>query len=108
MRQAPTATPIAGLPTHTPESTSATAFLIAPSPVLSSTSASINTLTRESHFVWGGRYLLKVIEEKTVPFVELRHSQMILTVRPGAVMAKREAVYGMVSRLGSKHRDATD
>jgi len=49
-------------------------------------------LDRESHFVWGRRYLLKVNEEDTTPTVELKHNQMVLTVRPGAVLEKREAV----------------
>src|SRR6266545_3566001 len=47
-------------------------------------------LDRESHYVWGRRYLLKVLEENQVPFVEIRHNQMILTVRPGARLEKRE------------------
>ncbi|HLO32748.1 MAG TPA: SprT family zinc-dependent metalloprotease [Anaerolineales bacterium] len=49
-------------------------------------------LDRESHYVWGRRYLLKVHEENRTPSVELKHNQMILTVRPGAGMEKREAV----------------
>lgn len=49
-------------------------------------------LDRESHFVWGKRYLLRVVEEDRAPTVELKHSQMILTVRPRASMAKRDAV----------------
>lgn len=49
-------------------------------------------LDRESHYVWGRRYLLKVKEENRTPSVELRHNQMILTVRPGAAKAKREVV----------------
>ena len=49
-------------------------------------------LDRESHYVWGRRYLLKVNEENVTPTVELKHNQMILTVRPGAGFEKREAV----------------
>ena len=37
---------------------------------------------RESHYVWGKRYLLKVVEEDMVPRVELQHNRMILRVRP--------------------------
>jgi len=40
-------------------------------------------LDRESHYVWGKRYLLKVVEEDAAPTVELKHSTMILRVRPG-------------------------
>jgi predicted metal-dependent hydrolase len=49
-------------------------------------------LDRESHFVWGKRYLLKVSEVNRSPSIELKHNEMILTVRPGAGMEKREAV----------------
>ena len=40
-------------------------------------------LDRESHYVWGRRYLLKVVEEPRAPKVELKHSRMVLTVTPG-------------------------
>ena len=40
-------------------------------------------LDRESHYVWGKRYLLKVVEEDAAPMVELKHSKMILRVRLG-------------------------
>lgn len=49
-------------------------------------------LDRESHYVWGKRYLLKVMEANRVPTVERKHNQLVLTVRPGSEMAKREAV----------------
>src|ERR1017187_10446154 len=34
-------------------------------------------LDRESHYVWGKRYLLKLIEKDAPPEVELRHSQLV-------------------------------
>jgi len=49
-------------------------------------------LERESHYVWGRGYLLKVVEAEQTPTVELKHNQMILTVRPAAGMEKRQAV----------------
>jgi predicted metal-dependent hydrolase len=49
-------------------------------------------LDRESHYVWGKRYLLKVIEENHTPTVELKPSQLILQVRPGTEAAKRHAI----------------
>lgn len=50
-------------------------------------------LNRESHHVWGKRYLLKVVEATTgAPAVELNHNQMILSVRPGTDVAKCHAV----------------
>ena len=47
-------------------------------------------LNRESHYVWGQRYLLKVIEANQPPSVELSHSRMILQVRPGWNQAKMQ------------------
>jgi predicted metal-dependent hydrolase len=49
-------------------------------------------LDRESHYVWGRRYLLKVLEVDRVPTVELKHNQMVLTVRTGAGSEKKEMV----------------
>jgi hypothetical protein len=50
-------------------------------------------LDRESHYVWGRRYLLQVVERDAAPSVELAHHKMILRVRPGAHDAtKRTAV----------------
>jgi predicted metal-dependent hydrolase len=48
-------------------------------------------LDRESHYVWGKRYLLKVVEEDAVPRVELKHSTMILRVRPGTTDETKQA-----------------
>ncbi len=49
-------------------------------------------LDRESHTVWGNRYLLKVVEADEAPSVELQHSQILLRARPGADEAKKQAV----------------
>ena len=49
-------------------------------------------VTRESHYVWGKRYLLSVVERDTMPAVTLDHSRITLAVRPGSDRAKREAV----------------
>ncbi len=49
-------------------------------------------LDRESHYVWGRRYLLKVVEEDTAPHVELRPGTILLRVRPGASEETRKAV----------------
>jgi predicted metal-dependent hydrolase len=40
-------------------------------------------LNRESHYVWGERYLLKVVEADEPSFVELSHNQMVFQTRPG-------------------------
>lgn len=49
-------------------------------------------VTRESHYVWGKRYLLSVIERDRKPSVTLDHRRITLAVRPGSDRAKREAV----------------
>ncbi len=40
-------------------------------------------LNRESHYVWGERYLMQVIEGDATGSVELKHRRMIFRVRPG-------------------------
>jgi predicted metal-dependent hydrolase len=47
---------------------------------------------RESHYLWGRRYLLAVREGEAKPSVRLSHRRITLTVRPGSGRAKREAV----------------
>lgn len=49
-------------------------------------------LNRESHYVWGKRYLLSVVERDERPRIELTHRKMILQVRPGTNEQKREAL----------------
>ena len=41
-------------------------------------------LDRESHYVWGKRYLLRIVEVDGAPAVELKAGSMILRVRPDA------------------------
>jgi predicted metal-dependent hydrolase len=45
-------------------------------------------LERESHPVWGRRYLLKRIEREAAPAVELGHGKLNLRVRPGTDAAR--------------------
>ena len=49
---------------------------------------------RESHYVWGKRYLLTVSEHDEPPSIELQHSRMLLRVRPGTDEHKRHAPNG--------------
>ena len=49
-------------------------------------------LDRESHYVWGKRYLLKVVEADGTPEVELKHSRMLLRVRPGTNEEKMQDI----------------
>lgn len=47
---------------------------------------------RESHYLWGRRHLLSVVEKDTKPGVKLDHRRITLTVRPDSTLAKREDV----------------
>jgi predicted metal-dependent hydrolase len=47
---------------------------------------------RESHYLWGRRYLLTVREEEGKPSVRLSHRRITLTVRPGRRTENCEAV----------------
>jgi predicted metal-dependent hydrolase len=47
---------------------------------------------RETHMLWGRRYLLSVDENDAKPTVKRDHRRIVLTVRPGSSLAKREEV----------------
>ena len=47
---------------------------------------------RESHYLWGRRYLLTVREEEAKPSIRLSHRAIMLTVRHGSSAAKRAAI----------------
>lgn len=49
-------------------------------------------LDRESHYVWGKRLLLKVIERDEAASVELKRSRMLLRLRPGTPANKKQAI----------------
>ncbi len=49
-------------------------------------------VTRESHHLWGRRYLLTVTEADVKPHVKLDHRRIHLLVRPGADQAKKADV----------------
>ncbi len=49
-------------------------------------------LDRESHYVWGQRYLLQVTEVDAAPAVELKHNKMLLRVRPGTSQDKKQTI----------------
>lgn len=44
---------------------------------------------RESHYVWGDRYLLTISESDGPPSIEMKHGRMLLRVRPGEDGDKR-------------------
>ena len=47
---------------------------------------------RESHFLWGRRYLLSIRHADVKPSVSLDHKRITLTVRPGSSAVRREEV----------------
>lgn len=47
---------------------------------------------RESHRVWGKRYLLQVFEIEAAPSVELKHRVLTLRVRPGSTEQTRRHI----------------
>lgn len=49
-------------------------------------------VTRESHSVWGKRYLLTLLEREQKPVVMMDHRRITLSVRPGSDRARREDV----------------
>lgn len=50
-------------------------------------------VTRESHYIWGQRYLLNVVQKDAPPSVTMDHRRITLQVRPGTNAAKRAALY---------------
>ncbi len=64
-------------------------------------------LERESHYVWGRRYLLKLIEVDAAPSVELRHRTLVLTVRPKTDIAAKDALLARWYRDQVRMRAAT-
>lgn len=49
-------------------------------------------IERESHYLWGRRYLLTVREQEEKPSVRLSHRRIMLSVRPGTNRVKRHAI----------------
>jgi predicted metal-dependent hydrolase len=49
-------------------------------------------LDRESHYVWGKRYLLQIVESDAAAAVELKHSKLVLRIRPDTGEDKRQAI----------------
>lgn len=50
-------------------------------------------LNRESHYLWGRRYLLTVREGDEAPSIELRHRRILLRVRPGTSEERKQALF---------------
>lgn len=46
-------------------------------------------IERESHYLWGRRHLLTIVQQDTKPSVSVDHKHITLTVRPGSDARKR-------------------
>jgi predicted metal-dependent hydrolase len=51
-------------------------------------------LDRETHYVWGQRCLLRVVERNAPPAVEWRSQRLVLSARPGTAPARRADLLG--------------
>lgn len=49
-------------------------------------------LDRESHYVWGKRYLLELVEQDASPCIALKHSTLVLQLRSGTDEARRQEI----------------
>src|SRR4030042_4339916 len=58
---------------------------------------------RESHYVWGKRYLLKVLEENHPPRIDLQNDRILLHVRPGATVLKKQSIVDEWYRQQLRH-----
>src|ERR1039458_7087763 len=55
-------------------------------------------LDRESHYVWGKRYLLQIIETDSASGVQLSHGKMFLRVRPRTSDDRKHAIVAQFYR----------
>jgi hypothetical protein len=46
-------------------------------------------LQRESHYLWGKRYLLDIVEADSPPRIEIRHKKIVLQIRPSSSAERR-------------------
>ena len=49
-------------------------------------------LDRESYYLWGKRYLLKVVEKDAAPEVELKHNKMLFQIRPATTDERKQDI----------------
>jgi hypothetical protein len=63
-------------------------------------------LDRESHYLWGERLLLKVIQKEEAPKLELKHRRLVLTIRPDMRKESREELIAQWYRRSLKEEVA--
>lgn len=49
-------------------------------------------IERESHYVWGRRYLMAIVEHDAPPAVALKHRKLVLAIRSGSPPERRQAI----------------
>ena len=49
-------------------------------------------IERESHYLWGRRYLMTIVEQDLKPHLSVDHKRITLSVRPGSDQAKRASI----------------
>ena len=59
-------------------------------------------IARESHYYLGKRYLLKIIEHKASPKVEIKHGTIEIYIRPNTGLEKRKEILDEWYRKGLK------
>ena len=62
-------------------------------------------IRRESHYVWGRRYLLNVVEREARPSVTLDHRRITLSVRPGSDQERRQRTMHRWHKSSAPRRD---
>lgn len=50
-------------------------------------------IDRESHYLWGKRYLLNVVEAQSSSGIFVQHDRLLLQVRSGADLASKRAIF---------------
>jgi predicted metal-dependent hydrolase len=50
-------------------------------------------IDRESHYLWGKRYLLQLVPTDAAPSIEQKHSKLVLHIRPEASTVRKQAVF---------------
>jgi predicted metal-dependent hydrolase len=50
-------------------------------------------IERESHYLWGRRYLLVIVQQDAKPSVTLDHKRITLNIRPSSDRAKRAEIF---------------
>ncbi len=56
-------------------------------------------IERESHYLWGRRHLLKVVEKDEPPAITVAGNRLVLQVRPGTAKARRRELFEEWYRL---------